>query len=36
MSIPDDTHRRKGAKGTDLVKEKLPSEKALGINWNVS
>ena len=34
MSIPD-THRREGAKDTDLVKEEQPTETALGIHWNV-
>ena len=34
MSIPD-THRREGVKDTDLVKEELPTERALGVTWNV-
>ena len=33
MSIPD-IHRR-GVKNTDLVKEELPTESALAVNWNV-
>ena len=34
MSILD-IHRREGVKETDLVKEELPTERALGVNWNV-
>ena len=34
MSIPD-IHRREGVKDTDLVKEELPTERALGVYWNV-
>ena len=34
MSIPD-THRREGVKDTDLGKEELPTERALGVYWNV-
>ena len=34
MSIPD-IHRREGVKDTDLVKEDLPTERALGVLWNV-
>ena len=30
MSIPD-IHRREGVKDTDLVKEELPTERALGV-----
>ena len=33
MSIPD-IHRREGVKDTDLVKEELPTERALGVYWN--
>ena len=34
MSIPEDK-RREGVKDYDLIKEKLPSERALGVHWNV-
>ena len=34
MSIPD-IHRREGVKDTDLVKEELPTERALWIYSNV-
>ena len=34
MIIPD-IHRREGVKDTDLVKEDLPTERALGVLWNV-
>ena len=34
MSIPD-IHRREGVKDTDLLKEELPRERALGVYWNV-
>ena len=34
MSILD-IHRREGVKDTDLVKEELPTERALGVYWNV-
>ena len=34
MSIPD-IHRRESMKDTDLVKEELPTERALGVYWNV-
>ena len=34
MSIPD-IYRREGVKDTDLVREELPSERALGVYWNV-
>ena len=34
MSLPD-IHRREGVKDTDLVKEELPTERALGVYWNV-
>ena len=34
MSIPD-IHRREGVKDADLVKEELPTERALGLYWNV-
>ena len=33
MNIPD-IHRREGVKDTDLVKEELPMERALGVYWN--
>ena len=34
MSIPD-IHRREAVKDSDLVKEELPTERALVVNWNV-
>ena len=34
MSIPD-IHRREGVKDADLVKEDLPTERALRVYWNV-
>ena len=34
MSIPD-VHRREGAKNMNLVKEELPAERYLEVNWNV-
>ena len=34
MSIPKN-HRREGVKDADLVKEELPTERALGVHWNV-
>ena len=34
MSIPD-VHRRKGVKNINLVKEELPTERYLEVNWNV-
>ena len=34
MNIAD-IHRREGVKDTDLVKEELPRESALGVYWNV-
>ena len=34
MSIPD-IHRREGVNDTDLVKEELFTERALGVYWNV-
>ena len=34
MSIPD-IHRRETGKDTDWVKEELPTERALGVSWNV-
>ena len=34
MIIPD-IHRREGVKDTDLVKEELFTERALGVYWNV-
>ena len=34
MSIPD-IHRREPVKDSDLVKEELPTERALVVNWNV-
>ena len=34
MSISD-IHRREGVKDADLVKEELPTERALGVYWNV-
>ena len=34
MSIPD-IHRREGVKDIDLVKEEIPTERALGVYWNV-
>ena len=34
MSIPD-IQRREGVKDTDLIKEELPTERALGVYWNV-
>ena len=34
MSIPD-IRGREGVKETDLVKKELPTERALGVNWNV-
>ena len=33
-SVPD-IHSREGVKDTDLVEEELPTERALGISWNV-
>ena len=32
--IPEN-HRREGVKDTDLVNEELPTERALGVHWNV-
>ena len=34
MSIPD-IHRRETVKDTDWVNEELPTERALGVSWNV-
>ena len=34
MSITD-IHKTEGVKDTYLVKEELPTESALGVNWNV-
>ena len=34
MSIPQN-HRREGIKDADLVNEELPTERALGVHWNV-
>ena len=34
MSIPEN-HRREGVKDADLVNEELPTERALGVHWNV-
>ena len=34
MSISD-IQRREGVKDTDLIKEELPTERALGVYWNV-
>ena len=34
MSIPEN-HRREDVKDADLVNEKLPTERALGVHWNV-
>ena len=34
MSITD-IHKTEGVKDTCLVKEELPTESALGVNWNV-
>ena len=33
--IISDIHRREGVKDTDLVKEELFTERALGVYWNV-
>ena len=34
MSIPEN-NRREGVKDTDLVQEEFPTERALGVHWNV-
>ena len=34
MSIPEN-HRREDVKDADLVNEELPTERALGVHWNV-
>ena len=34
MSIPD-IQIREGVKDTDLIEEELPTERALGVYWNV-
>ena len=34
MSIPEN-HRREGVKDADLVNEELPTERALGVYWNI-
>ena len=34
MSIPEN-HRREGVKDPDLVNDELPTERALGVQWNV-
>ena len=34
INIPD-IHRREEVKDADLVKEELPTERALGVYWNV-
>ena len=34
MTIPEN-HRREGIKDADLVNEKLPTERALGVHWNI-
>ena len=34
MSIPEN-HRGEGVKDADLVNEELPTERALGVHWNL-
>ena len=34
MNTPD-SHRGEGVKDADLVKEELPTERTLGVYWNV-
>ena len=34
MNIPD-MHRREGVKDANLTKDQLPTERALGVHWNV-
>ena len=34
MSIPEN-HKREAVKDADLIREKFPTERSLGVHWNV-